>query len=278
MKRTVIKIGGELAGNQELLKLLASEVGKLRSKSDCLLVHGGGAELSDMMRNVGIEPHFKDGVRQTSPQEMKYVDMVLSGMINKRIVRCFQFEGIDAVGLSGSDGCLFVGDRIGPASHTGEISNVDTTLIDTLMRHHYFPVISSTSMNSAQQIGLNINADSVAFRLAEKMCADCLVFISNIPGNWPRNDPARLRAIPRPALSAYKPTIAHVRLVVGQLLARFMIQYFRTGGAGDSVARGRVPLPGRSKTRIQIRPALCDQAEFEGTAGSNDLNFSVLLP
>ena len=182
MKRTVIKIGGELAGNQELLKLLASEVGKLRSKSDCLLVHGGGAELSDMMRNVGIEPHFKDGVRQTSPQEMKYVDMVLSGMINKRIVRCFQFEGIDAVGLSGSDGCLFVGDRIGPASHTGEISNVDTTLIDTLMRHHYFPVISSTSMNSAQQIGLNINADSVAFRLAEKMCADCLVFISNIPG------------------------------------------------------------------------------------------------
>ncbi len=183
MNATVIKIGGDLASKQDLLADLAGDVRRLQNRSHhCLLVHGGGAELSRLMRVAGIEPVFKDGIRQTSAEEMDYVDMVLSGSVNKRIVRLFQYEGLSAVGLSGSDGASFTGESIGPGSHTGEVAEVDPGLLDLLLEKGYFPVVSSTSMDPIERVGLNINADSVAFRLAERMRARNLIFLSDVPG------------------------------------------------------------------------------------------------
>jgi acetylglutamate kinase len=182
MKKMVIKIGGELAGNGNLLGQLATEIGRLQASHSCLLVHGGGAELSELMRRVGLEPVFKDGIRMTTASEMGYVDMVLSGQINKRLVRIFQSRGINAVGLSGSDGRLFLGSPIAQDSRTGRILGLDPALVELLMREGYFPVISSTSMDAERMEGLNINADSVAFKMASALRACFLIFISNIPG------------------------------------------------------------------------------------------------
>lgn len=182
MKRILIKIGGELAGDEGQLRILAGDLGGLRDSSPCLMVHGGGAELTGLEKKMGLDPVFRDGIRITSPEEMPYVDMVLSGSINKRIVRIFQSCGINAVGISGSDGRTFVGTSIGSESRTAEISAIDTRLVELLLEGGYFPVISSTSMDGERGIGLNINADSAAFGLAGTLEVRYLVFLSNIPG------------------------------------------------------------------------------------------------
>ena len=182
MKKLVIKIGGEVSSDVSLLGPMASEIRELQASRSCLLVHGGGAELSGLMRLVGMEPVFRDGIRMTTAKEMAYVDMVLSGQVNKRLVRVFQSCGINAVGVSGSDGRLFQGSPITDDSRTGSISQIDATLVELLLREGYFPIISSTSMDTDRKEGLNINADSVAFRLAGELSAQVLVFVSDIPG------------------------------------------------------------------------------------------------
>ncbi len=182
MEKLVIKIGGEVSGDTSLAGPMALELRELQSRYLCMLVHGGGAELSSLMRRVGVEPRFRDGVRMTTPEEMAYVDMVLSGQINKRLVRLFQASGINAVGLSGSDGRLFQGAPIAEGSRTGTIIQIDTSLLEILLQKGYLPVLSPTSMDGEVKEGLNINADSVAFALAAELSARVLVFISDIPG------------------------------------------------------------------------------------------------
>ncbi len=149
-----------------------------------VLVHGGGAEVTAVSRKFGIEAVFKDGVRQTSPEEMDVVDMVLRGRINSQLVRLLRVRGLNAVGLSGSDGGTFTGQPLGgpgAATRTGEITSVDTGLLTMLLAAGFFPVLSSTSMD-AQGNGLNINADTAAFQVAARLQAAAMVFLSDIPG------------------------------------------------------------------------------------------------
>jgi acetylglutamate kinase len=184
-KVLTIKIGGEPASNERVLAELAREIKGFSETYGVVLVHGGGDEVSALTRHFGIEPVFRDGVRMTTGEEMKYVDMVLCGQVNKRLVRRFQKEGLGAVGLSGSDGRLFTGKSIGQGkenhSHTGKITNVNPQLLATLIAGGYMPVIASTSMDESG-MPLNINADSVAFELASSLAAEALVFFSDIPG------------------------------------------------------------------------------------------------
>jgi acetylglutamate kinase len=112
---------------------------------------------------------------------MDQVDQVLCGRINKRLVRGFQMHGINAVGLSGSDGRILVGRAIGPDCCTGEISQVDVALVNHLLEGGYFPIISPTSMDGYGK-ALNINADSAAFSLACALKTAALIFLSDIPG------------------------------------------------------------------------------------------------
>ncbi len=184
-KMITIKIGGEPANNEAVLAELALELKALSGEYAAVLVHGGGDEVSALTRKFGIEPKFVDGVRMTTEEEMKFVDMVLCGQVNKRIVRLFQKSGLAAVGISGSDGSLFVGTSISKSkenhSHTGKITSVNPALISTLIASNFFPVIAPTSMDGSFA-ALNINADSVAFEIASAIKAEALVFFSDIPG------------------------------------------------------------------------------------------------
>jgi acetylglutamate kinase len=178
IQANVIKIGGELASSVDGVRDLAAD---LKGDGSWVLVHGGGAEVSQLARKFGVEPRFRDGVRQTTVEEMAFVDMALSGQINKRLVRLFHSTGLNAVGLSGSDGRLFTGRGIAPESRTGEIDAVDATLLRMLLDGGYFPVLCSTSMDG-EGGGLNINADSAALAVAGALRARTLVFLSDIPG------------------------------------------------------------------------------------------------
>jgi acetylglutamate kinase len=171
----VVKIGGDLAGKRERVQDLGQEM----REGHWLLVHGGGAEVSRLTRRLGLEPRFRDGVRITSAEEMDVVDMVLSGLVNKRIVRTMRAMGINAVGLSGADGGIF--SAISIAERTGEVDGSDARLARTLLSEGYLPVLCSTTMDR-DGYGLNVNADPAALSVACALEADSLVYLSDIPG------------------------------------------------------------------------------------------------
>ncbi len=184
MPTLLVKIGGRAAENEESLAALGDELHALRAEHRIVLVHGGGAEVTAVSKKLGIEPVFKDGIRQTSAAEMDIVEMVLAGKMNKRLVRLLRARGLDAVGLSGADGGVFTGTAMGgdPAvTRSGEVACVEPRLLDVLLDAGYLPVLCSTSMDE-QGNGLNINADTAAFRIAIRMGAAALVFFSDIPG------------------------------------------------------------------------------------------------
>jgi acetylglutamate kinase len=180
-----LKIGGRLAEQEEQLRLLAADLKDLRSEFDLILVHGGGAEVTRISEQLGFRPVFQEGIRITTPEEMEVVEMILSGRVNKRLVRLFQASGLPAVGLSGADGRLYSGRSLGMvnelATRTGKVADVDLGLLRCLLEAGYFPVISSTTMDRTGE-GININADTVAFELACAVESRLLMFLSDIPG------------------------------------------------------------------------------------------------
>ena len=184
-KINIIKIGGAFADKTELVEQLGKEISQFDPAFRFVVVHGGGASVTETARRFGIEPVFRDGIRLTSPEEMDIVDMVLSGKVNKHLVRLFRTCGLNAVGLSGSDGDMFTGESIGniggEASRTGNIHKVNVGILKLLLDNDYLPVVSSTSSDERGG-GLNINADTAAFALSSHIGAHNLVFISDIPG------------------------------------------------------------------------------------------------
>ncbi len=181
MKRVLIKIGGRVAEDKEVLSSLASEMSALQADFSFFLVHGGGAEVTRISKVFGLEAVFENGVRKTSPEEMDVVDMVLAGKVSKYIVRLLASKGIKSAGLSGADGGIFTGTAAAAGSKTGIVTKTRPELLKTLSNAGYLPVISSVSMDDAGS-ALNINADEAALAVAESMLVDDLIFISDIPG------------------------------------------------------------------------------------------------
>ena len=181
----VIKVGGSSAEDQRTFSEFLTELSQLRNHAAVVLVHGGGARVSALGRTLGIEPVFVDGVRMTGAAEMDVVDMVLCGAVNKRIVRALVARGVPAVGISGSDGAIFLGTPIsdpqGKPSRTGRVHRCDPTLLTTLLSAAYLPVMAST-FTDGEGGGLNLNADDAALQLAIALHADTLLFLSDTAG------------------------------------------------------------------------------------------------
>ncbi|MCP5515210.1 MAG: acetylglutamate kinase [Spirochaetales bacterium] len=180
-KIIVIKTGGKAASGKQEMACLFREMKQLEGKYSFVFVHGGGAEVTRVSRIFGLEAQFKDGIRLTTPDEMEIVDMVLSGRMNKEIVRLANSCGVISAGLSGSDALLFTGKEAGENTQTGRITEVNPLIIKVLLENSLMPVISSTSM-TAGGTALNINADEAALEIASALKAEKLFFISDIPG------------------------------------------------------------------------------------------------
>jgi acetylglutamate kinase len=179
----VVKIGGRAASVEAALRDLAREMAALKERFRFLLVHGGGAEVSRVSKVFGLEPVFRDGIRQTSPAEMDIVDMVLAGKMNKSFVRLFCGLGLPSVGISGSDGGFFTGQSIDRASgnRTGRVTHVDPAPALALLNAGYMPLVATTSVDEAGG-ALNINADEAALAIARSLGSESLVYLSDIPG------------------------------------------------------------------------------------------------
>lgn len=179
----LIKTGGKVAVIGHELTSLIKEINILKDDFSFVLIHGGGAEVTEVSEFYGLKTKFINGIRMTTKPEMKIADGVLAGIINKRLVRNFETLGLPAVGLSGSDGRIFTGESITPDSdnRTGRITKTDPTLLYTLMEAGFIPLISSVSMDKNGN-ALNINADEAALAISKSIKANKVIFISDIPG------------------------------------------------------------------------------------------------
>jgi acetylglutamate kinase len=147
-----------------------------------VLVHGGGPEISDMLKKVGKQSEFVDGLRVTDKETAEIVQMVLAGKINKQLVNLLGEFGGNAVGISGIDGHLIEAkvkdERLG---FVGEITNVNVQPILDLIEKEYIPVVSTVGCDKEGNV-YNINADTAASYIAGAMKAERLITMTDIPG------------------------------------------------------------------------------------------------
>ena len=174
----VYKVGGP-ALEADLLPELAREVGS--SDVPVLLVHGGGRQVDDMMRTLGIESHFVNGRRATSADGMRVVEMMLSGTLNKSLASGLTSRGVKAVGISGRDGNLLRAAPVPELGRVGRPETVDPGLVEALWRASLVPVVSPVSAGPDGE-SLNVNADEAALALARALGASQLVYLSDVDG------------------------------------------------------------------------------------------------
>jgi acetylglutamate kinase len=198
-KRSVIvKLGGSMTQSTGTLLALAREIASVRSGAaeaePVAIVHGGGGDVSAYSRRLGLEPSFTDGIRMTSEAEMDVVDMVLCGLVNKRVVRAFASAGLAVVGISGADGNVMTGTRVkdtaGTPSRTARADRIDTRLIQRLWESGYVPVIASPATDASGN-AVNINADEAAFSIGVALGSGAIAFFSDVPGVLVDNAPVK---------------------------------------------------------------------------------------
>ena len=194
-KRIVIKYGGSAMVDKELQSAVLRDIALLSSVGvQIVVVHGGGPEINQWLKKLGIKPVFLDGLRITDTETMDVVEMVLAGRVNKQIVSGINNHGSLAVGLCGIDGGLMEARTLGGGTHglVGEVSKVNTKLLTPLLDKGYVPVISSIA-NSHDGRSHNINADTVAGELAAALSAEKLILLTDTPGILRNeNDPSSL--------------------------------------------------------------------------------------
>lgn len=184
-RSVVVKLGGA-AIDKALDRALAQDVLLLRSVGvRCVLVHGGGPQVDAMMRRVGKEPEFRDGLRVTDLETLEIVRMVLVGKINRDLVGTINREALDdpvAVGVSGEDaGLLTVTPRESSMGYVGDVSHVRASVLERLLDEGLSPVVSTIGADETGQ-PYNVNADEAARAIAVAMAAEKIVYLTAAPG------------------------------------------------------------------------------------------------
>ncbi len=147
-----------------------------------VLVHGGGPEISDMLKRIGKESKFVNGLRVTDEETVEIVQMVLAGKINKTLVNHLQNSGGKAIGLTGTDGHLIEAEMKNPdLGFVGEITKINIEPVNDLLEKGYIPVISTVGCDNEGNI-YNINADTAAARIASALGAESLILMTDIVG------------------------------------------------------------------------------------------------
>jgi len=170
-----IKIGGVAGQHAESLAWLARHAPR-----ETVIVHGGGNEVAEWSRRLGIEPRTHDGLRVTDPDTLAVVVAVLAGLVNTRLVAALEAEGRSAVGLTGADGALLQLRRRDPElGEVGEVMGADASLLESLVATGTLPVVASVGLHEGAL--LNVNADEVAGAVAAAR-GGLLLLCTDVPG------------------------------------------------------------------------------------------------
>jgi len=185
-KTIVVKYGGNAMIDEDLKMQVMQDIALLHYVGiRTILVHGGGPEISAMMKQMGHESTFIAGLRVTDATTMEIVEMVLTGKTNKAIVTMLNRQGAKAVGLSGKDANLIQAYRMesphGDLGFVGEVAQVNPDILHLLSENGYVPVISSVAIGP-DGASYNVNADHVAGHIAAAVGAAKLVLLTDVEG------------------------------------------------------------------------------------------------
>ena len=193
-KIVVVKYGGNAMINEQLKQQVMEDIVLLWLIGvKIVLVHGGGPEISDLMKKLGKKPEFVDGLRVTDKETADIVQMVLAGKVNKTLVNLIEMKGGRAMGISGMDGRLIEAkkkdSRLG---FVGKITGVNITPITDLLEKGYIPVVSTVGCDR-QGNNYNINGDTAAAYIAGALKAERLIMMTDIAGILrDKDDPSTL--------------------------------------------------------------------------------------
>lgn len=193
-KIIVIKYGGNAMINEELKLAVMRDIVLLSLIGiKVVLIHGGGPEITDMLKKVGKQSEFINGLRVTDSETADIVQMVLAGKINKGLVNLLENNGGKAIGLSGADGHLIEAEKMDEQlGFVGEITSVNTQPVFDLLEKGYIPVISTVACDRDGNV-YNINADTAASRIAGMLGAESFISMTDIAGICrDKDDPSTL--------------------------------------------------------------------------------------
>lgn len=195
-KTIVIKYGGNAMVDDALKQGFARDIVLMKLVGmNPVVVHGGGPQIGNMLKQIGKESKFVKGMRVTDSETMDIVEMVLGGQVNKDIVNLINQQGGHAVGLTGKDGSLITARKmrfeddapemntseIIDIGHVGEVESIDASIINMLMKGDFIPVIAPIGVCADGQ-SYNINADIVAGKMATALGAEKLMLLTNTSG------------------------------------------------------------------------------------------------
>ena len=195
-KTIVVKYGGNAMVDHDLKQGFARDLVLMKLVGiNPVVVHGGGPQIGNLLRRLGMESRFVQGMRVTDSDTMDVVEMVLGGSVNKEIVNLINRQGGRAVGLTGKDGDLIHARKMtmrnqDPAlnpseiidiGHVGEVESISTSVVDMLIQGDFIPVIAPIGIGRDGH-SYNINADLVAGKIAEVMQAEKLILLTNTAG------------------------------------------------------------------------------------------------
>lgn len=183
-KTIVVKYGGNAMISDELRHAVISDIILLNLVGiHVVVVHGGGPEIGEMLKKVGKETHFVDGLRYTDEDTMDIVQQVLCGRVNKNLVATLNRLGGRALGLCGMDGGLLKAKKLDEKyGLVGDVTRVDPRPVTDALNQGYIPVVSTVAQGEDAETAYNINADTAAAKLAVALKAEKLILLTDVRG------------------------------------------------------------------------------------------------
>ncbi len=191
-KTIVIKYGGNAMIDEDLKSSFARDIVLMKSVGmNPIVVHGGGPQIGNILEKIGKKSEFIGGMRVTDSETMDVVEMVLGGLVNKEIVNLIHQHGGHSIGLTGKDGSLITAKKLQhdikltseiiDLGHVGEVDEIDTSVIELLLKGDFIPVIAPIGVGE-DGFSYNINADLVAGSIAQALNAEKLILLTNTSG------------------------------------------------------------------------------------------------
>lgn len=242
-KTLVVKYGGSAMLSDDLRRAVMSDIVLLSLVGiRVVVVHGGGPEISAMLKRLGHESRFVDGLRYTDEVTMEVVQAVLCGKVNKDLVSQLGRLGGEAVGLCGMDGRLFQAERLDEKyGLVGRITGVNPKPVENALLSGYIPVVSTVAQGVDADTAYNINADTAAAKLATALEAEKLILLTDVRGLL-RDPKDESTLIPALQLSSV-PALVREGVISGGMIPKVdcCVESVRSGVKSAVILDGRVP-------------------------------------
>ena len=242
-KTVVVKYGGNAMISEELRRAVISDIILLHLVGiRVVVVHGGGPEITDMLRKIGKTSRFVDGLRYTDEETMDIVQQVLCGKVNKNLVATLNRMGGKAIGLCGMDAGLFQAKMLDEKyGLVGEITQVDPRLVVDALEDGYIPVVSTVAQGVDADTAYNINADTAAAKLAVALGAEKLILLTDVRGLL--RDPGDEGTLLRVVELSRVPGLIKDGVIQGGMIPKVdcCVEAVRSGVKRTHILDGRIP-------------------------------------